>query len=1713
MSNLNKRILSFFMIVAVAFGLVACTNPDNSVRIRFNTEEIEVRQNETKVLEPTIIKSSQVENVDLVFTSSDESVVKVENGVLVPVAMGEATVKVAWAKKDIIFDKVVVKVVKASLPIPTIAYDAKMLKGATQTVSVNLGELNLTEATYSFVALNPEVATISEEGVITAVAVGTAKFEVVVADYEESEKYEIEVQVEESDFAIKYELNGGTNHAENPVGYSALKLPLPLKEATKVGYEFLGWYEGEQKVTEIAAGRLGDVELEAKWEAVEYNITFEGLEGATVAELPAEYTIESAEIVLPVPTKAGYNFLGYFDGEVRVEKIATGSYGDVELEAKWETAEYAISYDTAGGELVGVDVQTLVEQLLAEYNAVCGTNHTKDNFHSSSGTSIKTFFGSTEQLTKYHWLIEFIYEDFKAYNESSINTWPVPYVIQGLELILAGDTSAIVNASPYGPDFRTMVRHYMHSMFNLSRININGTYYKHTPDFADADRQQALLDASGRGAKYATSYTIEEEVSLPTPEREGYEFLGWYIGDEKVEKIAKGSVGDKALVAKWEVIQYKVSYDTAQGELKSFSSHEEIVAEFIKDFAAYSKETITTPAAYWKSGSKTSFWRNAEMHAKWSWIFEYLTPLAKKQGQEVTYLQNMLLDTPTISGYATQNVAIFLLQINNNIWNETYKAQYNGLSSRYTTVDCTGVTFDSYKSYLPEQFPIIDNDFTCEEELVLPTPTRHGYEFAGWYVGEQRVEKIEKGTIGDVTLVAHWNAVEYTIEYVLDGGVNAEGNPTKYTIESETITLAAPAKEGYIFKGWSNDGKIEKGSTGNKTFTAEWEKIIVYTISWDLDGGSWTTQAGVESYEKGSVVELPTPERYQHTFLGWYEGETKVEVIADKDYVLVAKWENVTISTDELSIEYELAGGNWQEGQVPDADHPLAETMGYVPVKEGFVFAGWHTATNNEVNPPKVILTAKWKVAVEYTISYNLNGGTNGANPTKYSEYSETIVLAPATKAGYEFLGWFNAQDQEVKEIAKGSNGDVVLTAKWAVEEYEINYNLDGGVNAESNPTSYTIEDEEIVLAAATKAGHAFLGWYDSEDNKVEKIAKGSTGNVELVAKWESLQGSISYDLAGGEWEFTPYTTHEEIKNAFIADFEAFINEGLPEDKWTTISLTEDAEPKKDSSGAYKTYQTDFFGRSYNKDVNGFFTKNAAKWGWLLDYVKAESASQDLTNASVLRACIHNFIYASVRKAAVNPETGDAISGWPAGQDFTGVTYETYKSKVPATLGSQFTPETEYVPGTPFELPVPVKEGFEFGGWLLEGKPFKFTAETSGDLALVAKWLAPVVAEDMAVTDADAVALNALEVAPTIVVNPVATEGTYKLVNANLAKEYGYYAYELGVNLFADIAAALEKAQAGDVIYVMAGTYTQELVISVEDLTLVGPNYNVHGHATRAAEANVDGRVYVYGNGLTVNGLRFAENGSISVSANDVTLSNVVVEANQVACVGNNRKAQIVNGYESAAVKAEEEAAGTKINESIKFAKVANFTLKDSYVNAPGEFNSYVNLYIAFTYVQNLTISGNYITNQATTVTGSSNYASMRFYTLSGELNVLNNEFRWATDGYVMVIGGYSACTEINFVGNTFDGNANVAHTATLSFGTSTADINIENNKFNNFKGTTFSFNAAAASKVVVKNNVFDANTAFKINNINSNAYTFEGNTYAGGMSSTNKVTPTDYNA
>ena len=164
--------------------------------------------------------------------------------------------------------------------------------------------------------------------------------------------------------------------------------------------------------------------------------------------------------------------------------------------------------------------------------------------------------------------------------------------------------------------------------------------------------------------------------------------------------------------------------------------------------------------------------------------------------------------------------------------------------------------------------------------------------------------------------------------------------------------------------------------------------------------------------------------------------------------------------------------------------------------------------------------------AVDFTISYTLDGGTNDANnPANYTVETETITLADASKDGYTFEGWYSeaAFTNQVTEIATGSIGDVVLFAKYSeialgIIAYDITYTLDGGTNAANNPADYTVETATITLADATKVGYTFAGWYSEAafTNQVTEIATGSTGDVILYAKFDAITYDISYTLDGG---------------------------------------------------------------------------------------------------------------------------------------------------------------------------------------------------------------------------------------------------------------------------------------------------------------------------------------------------------------------------------------------------------------------------------------------------------------------------------------------------------------------------------------------------------------------------------------------------------------------
>ena len=140
------------------------------------------------------------------------------------------------------------------------------------------------------------------------------------------------------------------------------------------------------------------------------------------------------------------------------------------------------------------------------------------------------------------------------------------------------------------------------------------------------------------------------------------------------------------------------------------------------------------------------------------------------------------------------------------------------------------------------------------------------------------------------------------------------------------------------------------------------------------------------------------------------------------------------------------------------------------------------------------------------TVTFDSHGGSNV--PSQKVAFGDKVNEPDdPTRLGYIFVDW-TYQNEKWSFIGYSVTQDMTLDANWSIITYNIIYKLNGGTNNSSNPSSYTVEDA-VTFAAPSKTGYTFLGWYDG-DNKVTGIPRGSTGIVNVEARWSADLHTLS---------------------------------------------------------------------------------------------------------------------------------------------------------------------------------------------------------------------------------------------------------------------------------------------------------------------------------------------------------------------------------------------------------------------------------------------------------------------------------------------------------------------------------------------------------------------------------------------------------------------------
>ncbi len=1198
------------------------------------------------------------------------------------------------------------------------------------------------------------------------------------------------------DYTITYNLNGGAVSGNNPTTYNIETGDIALKAPTRAGYKFIGWtspdFAGMKTSYTIPAGSTGAKTFTANWELSGYTINYNLDGGQNNANNPSSYKV-SDTVTLLAPTKKGYRFVGWTGDNGSVPEttvtIAAGSTGEKSYTANWEIETYTITYDYDGA------TTTPTNPTSYTVNTATFTLENPERFgYTFSGWTCNNdaLSGKNVTITKGAVTGNLTFKAIWA--ENGAHT--VSYVLNGGKVegsnpasYKDGDSFSIVNPTKDGYTFAGWVKtvgsasEAATKSAKILATDADDITFTATWNVIDYTINYNLN--GGRIASAQTnpaSYNAESAaITLVAPVRAGYTFNGWtgtgLSSATKVVTIETGSTGNRNYTASWKANDYTITYNLNGGA----------DAGFRKSYTSATNATIGAPvrAGYTFTGWSVAFtnftWNSGTISADGKFAAKsnsfYSDGIVLRSGNTYNLTgavsdvkmyafdkSGALIGTFTTSITPSKDCVVYIVADNQSSADSLRATKLELAGATPTSFALTAETADIfgnagnmemtanwsddtytityvYDSTLSwgvdsEGKPLADPNPTTykysSSDILLKNPSKTGYTFTGWeYNGVVSPSTVIKsGSTGNRTYTAVIARTEYNITYTGIDGATVSGNPATYNVDSSDITLNNPTKTGYVFEGWVGTGlssasksvKIEKGSTGDKTFIATWTPVA-YAISYKGIEGATVSNPNSYTIETDTFT-LKNPAKAGAVFTGWEDesGATLANVTINKGTTGNKSYTAVWSYTD-YTITYDLAGGtettNPTAYKVTSADITLN-----APTRAGYTFTGW-TGIGLDAKTTSVVIksgstgnrnyTANWQV-INYSISYDLAGGqvAQNANPTSYNIESATITLVNPVKAGFKFAGWTGTGHKEAAmevTIPHGSKDNRTYTATWVEDGYTITYTgLEGATLSSENRTFYTVATNDFTLNNPEKRGYTFVGWSGtgitgSGISNTVTVPKGSTGNRSYEANWSLDEYVITYDFTGGSEggiknprsyniNTAPFSLYAPVKTGYnfvgwesdyydgtLATVTIDPNETVGDKNfvavWSTgnYTITLDTDGGTLPAGQASTI-------SYNYNTPSFTIMNPTKSGydfagWIGSGLTSKTVTLSINQGSTGdRSYKAVWISSSQNKITYNLNGGEVLSG--------------------------ANPESYVINSGSILLKNPTKEGYKFNGWVVE---------------------------------------------------------------------------------------------------------------------------------------------------------------------------------------------------------------------------------------------------------------------------------------------------------------------------------------------------------------------------------------------------------------------------
>jgi large repetitive protein len=641
----------------------------------------------------------------------------------------------------------------------------------------------------------------------------------------------------------------------------------------------------------------------------------------------------------------------------------------------------------------------------------------------------------------------------------------------------------------------------------------------------------------GNGAPAATSQnfsfggTALVPSALGTLSRTGYTFAGW-----STASVASGTIYSNpadtvvgtttktytptasiTLYAKWNPNNYTVTLDR-NGATGTAINGIAIVAGTAKSLSGFSYTRDGYTLLGWNSlangngtsyavGSSVTFYADTTLYANWGPRVPGVPTVAisgTAGNTQITVAVTGAALSGTVGPASSYVVTATPGSTTCTITAPATTCQFNGLTNgtAYTfkavATNATGSSAASAASASATPGPYLvtyagnsgtvsptSANFNLGSPLTLPLPTRSGYNFTGWNNPSGTSVGLNGASYSPsaaVTLTAQWSAIVYTISYNGNGNTGGTAPSTgNYSTGGSSYSISSEGdlvKSGYSFNGWTTNsdgtGSAYSSGTGytssaNLVLYAKWTPQI-YTITYDKNGASGAPSRSTDSFTFGTTpLTLPT--------------------ITGMTYA------NYTF-------------GGWSETATG-----TAVISPYSPTQTRTLYAIW--------------------TGIQYSVSYNVNGGTGSVAEAVYTTGATGLTLSDGTgltRAGYNFGGWKNLAGTTVSGSPYIATENVTLYAIWTPISVGISFNaglVAGRAPTVTLPANTTAQFSTLYTlpaalasvtdgATPTPATYVFAGWeFAGSIYQAGSTYRMTTSAPVFTAQWQKLL-AVRYVLNGG---------------------------------------------------------------------------------------------------------------------------------------------------------------------------------------------------------------------------------------------------------------------------------------------------------------------------------------------------------------------------------------------------------------------------------------------------------------------------------------------------------------------------------------------------------------------------------------------------------------------